>query len=155
MTLCSFSKTIWMQKTWMKFNQVYDNWNTFFFENVLSPAEFEKKTVIQRKHLYKLSKLGNKTTSYCILYSLFWFVQDTGNFLVNNCVINPTTLWCGNKQLPTILSKYSFLLNQYWTLLPPANEVRGKVIFVQVSVCSQGVFVWYHFLSGCLIQCSF
>ena len=41
-------------------------------------------------------------------------------------------------------------------LLPPASEVWGKVIFSQVLVCPHGgVSVSYHFLSGCLVPCSF
>ena len=41
-------------------------------------------------------------------------------------------------------------------LLPPANEVWGKVIFSVVFVIlSMGVSVWCHFLSSCLVPCSF
>ena len=55
----------------------------------------------------------------------------------NNCVL-PHQRVVHNFLLRFVLSKYSFLLNQYWTLLPPAKEVRGEVMFLQVSVCSQG-----------------
>ena len=41
--------------------------------------------------------------------------------------------------------------------LQPADEVRGKVMFFYrcLSVHRDGVSVWCHFLSGCLVQCSF
>ena len=43
-------------------------------------------------------------------------------------------------------------------LLPPANEVWGKVIFSETSVILSiwgGEFsVWCHFLSGCMVPCS-
>ena len=43
--------------------------------------------------------------------------------------------------------------------LPPANEVWGKVMFSHLSISHSvhglGVSVWCHFLSGCLVPCSF
>ena len=49
------------------------------------------------------------------------------------------------------------LLQDKITLLPPANEVWGKVIFSQACVSHsvhRRVPVWCHFLSGCLVPCS-
>ena len=52
-------------------------------------------------------------------------------------------------------------LNQgsmFGTLIPPPNEVWGKVmLFTCLSFCprGEGVSVWCHFLSGCLVSCSF
>ena len=45
-------------------------------------------------------------------------------------------------------------------LLPPANEVWGKVMFSEACVSHSvhrgwGVSVWFHFLSGYLVPCSF
>ena len=55
----------------------------------------------------------------------------------------------------------SFFLDEdpfsnYQALLPSANEVWGKVMFSQVFVYPAGRgFVFCHFLSSCLVPCSF
>ena len=45
------------------------------------------------------------------------------------------------------------------SLIPPANEVWGKVMFLHMSVIlcngAKGVSVWCHLLSVCLVPCSF
>ena len=56
-----------------------------------------------------------------------------------NTRLHPTYLYSGVK----------------YRLLPPANEVWGKVIFSQMSVCPGRVSVCCHFLAGCLVLCSF
>ena len=77
---------------------------------------------------YCTHSLGKFSTHFCIAY---------GNAIVKSSVWTELNSW----------------------LLPPTNEVWGKVIFSQAcvghSVHREGISVWCHFLSGCLVLCSF
>ena len=53
------------------------------------------------------------------------------------------------------LSEFRSIFLSTSNIYPPANKVWGKVIFSQVCVSHyvhRGVFVWCHFLFGCLVH---
>ena len=80
----------------------------------------------------------------CVLYS-YKVVQDES--------------WGSSTRNTTVRKSLPYARYKAALFLPPANEVWGKVMFLHLSVIlftrGGGGLVWSHFLSGCLIPCSF
>ena len=97
----------------------------------LAGSSCQPLTYVLRRVCGQLADLAAPSALHVVRYE---------DYLVKNFLQDELENWWTNPE---------YLCCNEW-FLPPANEVWGKVIFSQACVSHSG-----HFLSGCLVPCSF